>query len=81
MFASCCHKNRLKSLGRIILQISSGAVILFVSILLVHAHGARGFEDLRGKKGCLRISEKVMLRLRCNPFWEYVSNRRENPID
>jgi len=36
---------------------------------------------LRGEKGGLRISEKVMLRLRCNPFWEYVSGRLNDLID
>lgn len=30
---------------------------------------------LRGDKNALRISEKAMLRLRCNPFWDYVRSR------
>ncbi len=43
-------------------------------IQLEHVH-------LRGEKGGLRVSEKGMLRLRCNPFWEYVSDRLGNLID
>jgi hypothetical protein len=38
-------------------------------------HIQLGGIDLRGEKGGLRISETLRLRLRCNPFWAYVSSR------
>ena len=39
------------------------------------AHIQLGQVHLRGEKGGLRISETAMLRLRCNPFWEYIAGR------
>ena len=35
-------------------------------------HIQLGRVTLRGEKGGLRISERALLRLRCNPFWEYI---------
>ena len=47
MTISRVYTNRLKKLGKIVLQINFGAVILFGSILLVRAYNARGLEDLQ----------------------------------
>jgi esterase/lipase len=35
---------------------------------------------MRGERNVLRIPEKDLMRLRCNPFWEYVKNRIEEAI-
>ncbi|MHC5185172.1 MAG: hypothetical protein ACYSPI_13010, partial [Planctomycetota bacterium] len=35
---------------------------------------------MRGERNVLRIPEKDLMRLRCNPFWEDVKNRIEEAI-
>ncbi|MHC5183262.1 MAG: hypothetical protein ACYSPI_03175, partial [Planctomycetota bacterium] len=35
---------------------------------------------MRGERNVLRIPEKDLMRLRCNPFWEYVKRRIEEAI-
>ena len=35
---------------------------------------------MRGERNVLRIPEKDLMRLRCNPFWEYVRRRIEEAI-
>ena len=36
--------------------------------------------DTRGERGVLRISERDILRLRCNPFWDYVKSSVKKAI-
>lgn len=43
-------------------------------------HVQLGNIELRGERNVLRVSEKDLLRLRCNPFWDYVKKRIEEAI-
>ena len=45
-----------------------------------HNHIQLGNINIRGERNVLRIPEKDLMRLRCNPFWEYVKKRIEKAI-
>ena len=43
-------------------------------------HVQLGNVYMRGERNVLRISEQDLMRLRCNPFWDYVESRIKNTI-
>ena len=45
-----------------------------------YSHIQLGNINTRGERNVLRISENDLMRLRCNPFWEYVKKRIEKAI-
>ncbi|MHC5085942.1 MAG: alpha/beta hydrolase [Planctomycetota bacterium] len=43
-------------------------------------HIQLGSINMRGERNVLRIPEKDLMRLRCNPFWDYVTDRIKKVI-
>ncbi|MFZ9024671.1 MAG: alpha/beta hydrolase, partial [Anaerohalosphaeraceae bacterium] len=43
-------------------------------------HIQLGSINMRGERNVLRIPEKDLMRLRCNPFWDYITDRIKKVI-